>query len=79
MNIRDGIYHSLWACAALSVVSLLAFAVWLTLCLIGDVGGASGAKGIIFVSSALWAINFIGLVVMTAMTTLQSSDKTSCN
>ena len=79
MNIRDGIYQSLWASGALLVISLLASAVWLTLSVMGDAGGASGAKGVLLVSSGLWAVNFIGLVMMTAIATLQVGDNTSCN
>ncbi|VAX40635.1 hypothetical protein MNBD_PLANCTO02-1406 [hydrothermal vent metagenome] len=79
MNIRDGIYHSLWAGGALLVVLLLAFSLWLTLQVMGDMNGAAGAKGVVCLTVGLSVLNFIGLVVMTSIATIQSDSNNSSN
>jgi len=71
VKVKDAIYHSLWAGAAFLVVALVAYIIWLTLLTMGDTQGAEGARGVACVSMVLWSLNFVAMVILTAVAQLQ--------
>lgn len=67
MNIRRYIAGSLWAGAIVTLVLLVAAALWGLLTAAGDHAGGQGAKGVTLVALTFWVLNFIALVVLVAL------------
>lgn len=67
MRLRRYIAGSLWIGGLLLVVLLVAAALWAILWQAGDEAGAQGAKGVFLVALVSWGLNFIALVVLSAL------------
>lgn len=65
------ISRSLWAGAILTVLMIVAGALWGILHAVRDGAGAGGAKGVFLVIAVCWILNLVTLVVLTAICQLQ--------
>lgn len=61
----------LWAGCLISIILLAAGCVWALLAAADDETGAAGAKGVFLVTAVMWGLNFVALVVLTALNQLQ--------
>lgn len=72
---RHWIRRSLWTGVALTIVTVVAGLLWAILSTARDVAGSAGAKGVFLTSLVLWGINFVALVVFTALCQIVESDE----
>lgn len=66
--------RSLWSGAVLSALALVSGLLWGLLGALRDVGGSQGAKGVFLTVAVLWIVNFIALVVLTALCQLTGQE-----
>lgn len=70
-KLKSCIAASLWAGALLLLVLVVSAALWGILSAVDDQGAVDGVKGVALVALACWLLNFIGLVVLTAVAQLR--------
>ena len=73
LNLKPYIIKSLWTGAALLVVMLVAACLAVLLSAVGDGVGAKGALGVALVVLACSMLNFVCLVVLIALSTVNST------
>lgn len=68
------ISRSLWAGAVLTVLLVISGGLWGILHAVRDGAGAAGAKGVFLVVGACWFLDFVTLVVLTAVCQLRQTE-----
>lgn len=73
-RIRRWIARALWTGGGLTIVVAVAGAVWMVLSAANDFIGSAGARGVFLTTVVLWGINFVVLVVLTALCQIVETD-----
>ena len=63
--------------ALLLLVLIVSGSLWWLLTAVGDRGAAQGAKGVAIVAGVCWVIDFVALVVILAVASLDSTGKST--
>jgi len=77
-RLRCWVVRSLAAGAVLTAVVVVSGLLWGLLGMMRDAVGSAGARGVFLTAAVLWVLNFIALVVLTALCQLHQPSPDSC-